>query len=237
MSISNEQPAVEIKKRPVIKNVFGDPFKIDWPILNSEVEKQIVEKICEIISPVGKYRLQNTKQARIARKQKKESTSSVIVSEKSPSPSISSQFCFGLKEILRGLGKTGKASPFHLILACHEDIEATILLADVLKLAVQKNTLVCGLSKGTTEKLGLALGQKRVTCLGIKNNAAEFPEIIDLLEQNIERIPNPWIEVTSSEPDQENKHECMPVLKQTRIKRLRTFAPILSKIPKKKTKC
>ncbi|ORX98149.1 hypothetical protein K493DRAFT_336260 [Basidiobolus meristosporus CBS 931.73] len=223
MSTSKQLPN-EGKKRLVIKNVLADPFKVDWPALEPDVELQVVERLCDIISPVGKYRVQNNVEARAARKQKASGATPKAIEKPSP-PQVSTQFSYGLREIIRGLSAKEKASSnptepvFTLILACHEDIEPKILLSDVLTLAVQKNVLVCGLSKGTTQKLGLALGQSRVTCLGVKHNAVDFSDIIDMLTPILRQKTSFWGQLTSSEP----------VLQRTRIKRLRTFAPILSK--------
>ncbi|TPX67919.1 hypothetical protein SpCBS45565_g03475 [Spizellomyces sp. 'palustris'] len=125
--------------------------------------------------------------------------------------------------------QTFTASQLRLVFLCSGDVPVSHLYAHIptLTYLAGDNVLLCPFAKGAEAALATALGIKRLTILGIKNDTPRFDDLCALVASRISPPNIPWLQ----RPSNTNSGTTKSIARSAtyyplRIKTVKTSAPI-----------
>lgn len=213
---------IKEKRRPVFKYALDKPRIAPWPEVSAELQRDIVDKLCVALQPLKEYFIESRK-----KKTKKQGGFEHVGKE------LLSHIVLGVNSNTRALEKQAKGNSsanvsISLVIVCRTDVEPQMTahfpaLAHIAAYQSASNKGDDGIGlrlidvdKGSEQKLASAVGQNRVSVIGIRASAP--PPFKAIMERACTEIKPPMVSWIGSA-------EFHPVS----VRELHTTAPIVHK--------
>ncbi|KAJ1783363.1 RNase P and RNase MRP subunit [Coemansia sp. RSA 1938] len=240
--------AVNDKRRQVFKHALEKPYTTVWPSSSTEAQTEILNDLCIALHPLSSYfahtrRVSKAQHRRTRRRTSKNNTNTTSIStahDQLSDPELKGKkmldfVCIGINSTTRALERQAQRSTLHandlaLVIVCKGDVEPQLVahfpgLAHAARSA--KNDSVrredklrlVGVAAGAEQRLAQAVGQHRVSVLGIRAGHAELDVIVEKAQSGCSVPSVPWIGIQRGDP----------VFHPVCVRELQTSAPIISK--------
>ncbi|KAM3456683.1 hypothetical protein MY3296_001638 [Beauveria thailandica] len=212
---------------PVRKRIvhhLGSPFTtVSWPEISQEDQDDILELLCEYLSPIGKHRqrcIKTSKGKRAEKKRKRQEkdegkTTFPMAVDLPAKPETASQVDVGFNSITRGLqdanneqnadGVVRKGQGYSMVFVCRGNQSAAfnshfpqMVAASSADAQPGHATRLIGFSKPCSSRLSSCLGLARVSAVAVKSDAAGSCALWDLVKKSVKPVQCEWLDEARS---------------------------------------
>ncbi|KAI0015937.1 hypothetical protein F4780DRAFT_783717 [Xylariomycetidae sp. FL0641] len=216
------------KKKKLVFQLDTPYASVSWPGVDSDSQQTILELLCSLLAPIGKYRLAYVKpsQGKRAKKRKRREASESDKMPLPPTPELLAHIDVGLPAVTRRLqdaisrrsnSSTSKTTQpldnlYSVIViarsgqpnAFNDHLPQMVAMASKSHPSHAPIRLV-GLSKACEDRLSEALGIPRASCIAIYKDAPNSKALVDYARQHVPILEMPWFEEASQAEYQETK--------------------------------
>ncbi|KAI1074725.1 hypothetical protein F5B20DRAFT_562778 [Whalleya microplaca] len=213
-----------MEKKKIMYQLDTPYSAVSWPQITFEDQDTILELLCTLLTPLGRYRVEHIQPSRGKRdKKRKRRTPGLPASDLSlpPIPELNSYIDVGLPAVTRCLqemasmsgdpdstmednpssSKSSSTRCYSAIYVARSGQPNTLnghlpQMVTVASKADPKRTPIrlVGLSKDCEERLSASLGIPRVSCIGIREDAPNSKALVDFTRKHVPVIEVPWLE-------------------------------------------
>ncbi|KAJ2479951.1 RNase P and RNase MRP subunit [Coemansia sp. RSA 2131] len=234
---------VNDKRRQVFKHALEKPYTTVWPSSSGETQTEILNDLCTALQPLSSYfahtRRLSKAHRRTLRRSAKSNTNSQPTDPAQPSDTelkgkkLLDFVCIGINSTTRALERQAQRNTQHvddlvLVVVCKGDVEPQLVAhfpglvhaARMAKPERREDTVrLVGVGVGAEQQLVQAVGQNRVSVVGIRAGHVELDAVVEKARAGCAVPSVPWIGMDRSGP----------VFYPVCVRELHTSAPIISK--------
>ncbi|KAF5568971.1 rnase subunit pop3 [Fusarium phyllophilum] len=206
--------------RKKVVHQLDTPFStVPWPSILTEDQDTILELLCDLLSPIGKYRQTHIKRSNGKRSSQKEkgTKKTAQASEQppvAPMPEIEASIDVGLNSITRNLQLCSRQETesmgeepdrqYSMVFVARGDQASAfnchfpqMIGAASRKTGSEREIRLVGLSKPCSERLSSCLGVPRVSSVAIRMDAPGAGALQEFVMKKVEPIEASWLDVPS----------------------------------------
>lgn len=190
------------KKREVFKPILDNPFTkgLEWPSIEKSVSEKIIESLGHVLSGYGKYLEAN--KGKGGNGEQPEESVKITLGFNSAVQRLEDQAAPNRAKILgrKFKEKESKASYVKYVFVAKSDIVPELLtscfplLTFSASRSLQDRVKLVQLPKGSMGKLLRILRTSNVGIITFTDDWAPGKPVFDLVDQNVEDVPVPWLE-------------------------------------------
>ncbi|KAJ2501946.1 RNase P and RNase MRP subunit [Coemansia sp. RSA 1972] len=219
--------AVNDKRRQVFKHTLEKPYTTVWPSSSTETQSEILNDLCTALQPLASYfahtrRVSKAHHRRTRRQRTSKNNTNLTPGITQPSDTelkgkkLLDFVCIGINSTTRALERQAQQNTLHasdlaLVIVCKGDVEPQLVahfpgLAHAARSAKpdsvrrEDKLRLVGVNAGAEQRLALAVGQHRVSVLGIRAGIEEFDAIVEKARNGCSVPSVPWIGTQRNEP-------------------------------------